>query len=463
MMVMMMMMGTLGQRRCCRRQQRLFWILWLSITLPSLAEGFLLLYHPYSSSSQQQQVPSLPQHTTGRISASSSSTLLLLATKRKAESSGGGGGFGVQKTVAPKKKKKKTNKTKQKKTAPAAVADDDYSIFPALEPSVQNTLVAARDDDRTMDDEIYQRLAQIYGFPDFNYETVAEPAEDTTAAPLDLTSLLTVTDDDENDDDDDDDDAPALMTALDQLPPFESIRVLHVDPLVLAVDHFLTPAECDAYVQLSSGNDDDDDDDGDSVLQSRSPTVGKDAAAQAQRTSTTFYHTFASVPALMSKASRLLGITKELQRWEEPQTVCYQRSEQFTWHLDALGPAEANNGQRVATLLVYLADMPEGGATLFRDLGGTDQTYLTVQPVKGTALLFFPAAGGIPAKPVDIRTLHCGQAVPTTATAPKWIAQLWLREQGAVYQPTAPTPENLQTEGIPATERYCAAFNDSIN
>ena len=85
----------------------------------------------------------------------------------------------------------------------------------------------------------------------------------------------------------------------------------------------------------------------------------------------------------MAKASRLLGLDT-ICRWEEPQTVRYRRNEKFTWHLDALSPNNHDEnklspgyndgaaGQRVATLLVYLTDLPEehGGATMFRDLGG---------------------------------------------------------------------------------------------
>lgn len=51
----------------------------------------------------------------------------------------------------------------------------------------------------------------------------------------------------------------------------------------------------------------------------------------------------------------------------------YRRQEKFTWHLDALSPAESDDnlgGQRTATLLVYLTDLSkeDGGATIFRDL-----------------------------------------------------------------------------------------------
>ena len=113
------------------------------------------------------------------------------------------------------------------------------------------------------------------------------------------------------------------------------------------------------------------------MLLGQSRTVGKDSRSQAQRTSTTWFHYYEGVPELMAKASRLLGL-EDIQRWEEPQTVRYRRNEKFTWHLDALSPEEANNlsgaGQREATLLVYLTDLPteNGGATMFRDLGGGD-------------------------------------------------------------------------------------------
>ena len=70
---------------------------------------------------------------------------------------------------------------------------------------------------------------------------------------------------------------------------------------------------------------------------------------------------------------------------------------------------------------------------MFRDLG-KDGSALKVQPVKGSALLFFPAAGGIPETPFDIRTLHAGEAVAESASQDKWISQLWLR--AGVYKPT---------------------------
>jgi hypothetical protein len=75
------------------------------------------------------------------------------------------------------------------------------------------------------------------------------------------------------------------------------------------------------------------------------------------------------------------------------------------------------------------------------------------QPKKGSALLFFPAAGGIPNTPFDIRTLHCGEVVDPASDQDKWIAQLWLRQQS--YTPTAP-PGNSHGSALEAVSKYCS-------
>ena len=74
------------------------------------------------------------------------------------------------------------------------------------------------------------------------------------------------------------------------------------------------------------------------------------------------------------------------------------------------------------------------------------------QPKKGSACLFFPAAGGIPNTPFDIRTLHCGEAVDGESSQDKWISQLWLRQ--SKYTPSAP-PGNLHSAARDAIADYC--------
>jgi predicted 2-oxoglutarate/Fe(II)-dependent dioxygenase YbiX len=338
------------------------------------------------------------------------------------------------------------------KTAPGPKIVDDFAVFPALEPQVKETLVPAEAATGAgeLSNEMYQRIDQIYGFSSFNYPTTKQGEEEPEA--MSFTDMISASSTDDNDDD-----LPASTTNKDpelplaSLPPFDKFRVLHVDPMVLQIDDFFTDEECDRYVTMSLS-------DKKQVMESRSPTVGKDANAKAQRTSTTWYHHYKGVPELMAKASRLLGLDG-IDHWEEPQTVRYRRNEKFTWHVDALGPDESKmnlGGQRTATLILYLTDLQdnEGGATMFRDLGGSSGGPLRVQPRKGSALLFFPAAGGIPLAPFDIRTLHCGEVVAEDSSQDKWISQLWLRQ--GVYAPTAPDG-NLHSEATDAISNYCSS------
>ena len=397
-----------------------------------------------------------------------------------------------------------------KKPAAAEVidVDDDFSAFPALEAGVKETLVPAPDELSTvagdLDGEMYDRLAQIYGFDWFNYAEGEDPAgteaKDTaksaSSSPMSFDELLSGGEPSSSASSSSSDfgnllgssksssstsasdfsdliaeatggggssstatttkpkvdpSAPVGPLDLAKLPPFEKFRVLSIDPLILAVDDFFTAEECDKYIQLAMKPNPE----LAPTVEIQSKTVGKNARDRAQRTSTTWFNHYNSTPELMGKASRLLGLTS-IDRWEEPQIVRYRKGEKFTWHLDALAPdgeLASLGGQRIATLLVYLSDLSEeqGGATMFRDLGG-DEGPLKVAPKKGSALLFFPAAGGIPNVPFDIRTLHCGEAVAKDSSADKWISQLWLRE--TAYKPTAP-PDNSHAAAADAINEYC--------
>lgn len=452
----------------------------------------------------------LPSSSSSFILSNKSTTLSIIApteTRTMLNAKGGG---------KPKKKKKQrasasssggfgkvaTTATKTTTNNPNEQQNNDYEAFPPLEDGVKESLLQSNSfleqyHGDNLPDEILGRLEQIYGFTDFNY---AEKMEGEGAS-MSFDELLSGTDSSSSSSTSQfdvslkpsggDDFSNLIASAtggetfttsssssssstttisekgkqnlsniLSNLPPFSKIRILHLDPMVIAIDDFFTPEECDTYVNLcakpkqksvTSNHD--------VPMMSRSKTVGKDSLAEAQRTSTTWFHHFKTLPELMSKASRLLGLDG-IDQWEEPQTVRYQSSEKFTWHLDALAPSDTlqqTGGQRIATLLVYLTSIGEsnGGATVFRDLHPEEGKYLRVVPKKGTALLFFPAAGGIPNVPFDIRTLHAGEALGEDATDDKWVAQLWLRENGN-YVPSAP-PGNKHVDAREAIESYCSA------
>ena len=93
---------------------------------------------------------------------------------------------------------------------------------------------------------------------------------------------------------------------------------------------------------------------------------------------------------------------------------------------------------------MYLNTVPTSGGTQFRDLKGPDGKPLTVRPVQGSALLFFPAdKAGVP----DDRTLHCGE--PLAEGEEKWIVQMWIHQHA--YRASVP-PHNRQEDALDAVQ-----------
>mmetsp|Transcript_37041 Transcript_37041/g.41722 ORF Transcript_37041/g.41722 Transcript_37041/m.41722 type:complete len:418 (-) Transcript_37041:49-1302(-) len=130
--------------------------------------------------------------------------------------------------------------------------------------------------------------------------------------------------------------------------------------------------------------------------------------------------------------------------FEAPTVIKYEKDQILAPHYDANRSAEIEDanrgGQTLATLLVYLNDVEEGGLTRFGKLsasgasnneniislesnnGGEFHEKLVIQPKRGDALLFFPAdAFGR----FDPRTEHEGMP----AIDEKWIARIWKHQR----------------------------------
>ena len=121
--------------------------------------------------------------------------------------------------------------------------------------------------------------------------------------------------------------------------------------------------------------------------------------------------------------------SEEASMFEAPTVIRYEADQVLAPHFDANRSAQTEDanrgGQTLATLLVYLNDVEKGGLTRFGRLPASisdlDEKHLTVQPKKGSALLFFPAdAKG----QFDERTEHEG----CPAIDEKWIARIWRHE-----------------------------------
>ncbi|MCX7125655.1 MAG: 2OG-Fe(II) oxygenase, partial [Gammaproteobacteria bacterium] len=106
------------------------------------------------------------------------------------------------------------------------------------------------------------------------------------------------------------------------------------------------------------------------------------------------------------------------------QILHYKKDAEYKPHFDYF-PTEksgskihvARGGQRVATLILYLNNVEEGGETIFPEIN------LKVQPQQGNAIYF---AYTNAKSQVDPLTLHGGCPV---LRGEKWIATKWMRQR----------------------------------
>lgn len=122
---------------------------------------------------------------------------------------------------------------------------------------------------------------------------------------------------------------------------------------------------------------------------------------------------------------RLAAIAHWSPECSEPfQLQKYGKTQEYRPHYDWLDPDSAGHrahlargGQRLATFVLYLCDVAQGGGTVFPNLG------LEVFPKKGSALWFLNTDSN---HQPDPQTLHGGAPV---VSGTKIIANKWLRQE----------------------------------
>jgi prolyl 4-hydroxylase len=126
------------------------------------------------------------------------------------------------------------------------------------------------------------------------------------------------------------------------------------------------------------------------------------------------------VQRIEQRIARLVNWPEE--NGEGLQILHYGPGAEYKPHYDYFDPSEAGTptilkrgGQRVATLVMYLAEPAKGGGTVFPDV------HMEVAPRRGNAV-FFSYERPHP----STRTLHGGSPV---LAGEKWIATKWLRER----------------------------------
>jgi prolyl 4-hydroxylase len=185
-------------------------------------------------------------------------------------------------------------------------------------------------------------------------------------------------------------------------------------PCIALYESLLDAAECEALTALAAGR-----------LAGSTVVDDTDGVPRphAHRSSAGAWFERGQTPLVATLERRI----EELLQWpashgEGLQVLRYEAGGEYRPHFDYFDPAKpgsaphlAQAGQRVATLIVYLADGVEGGGTAFPTLG------LEVRPRAGSALFFsnVDEHGNI-----DPATLHAGLPV---VSGVKLIATKWLR------------------------------------
>lgn len=187
---------------------------------------------------------------------------------------------------------------------------------------------------------------------------------------------------------------------------YPGLRRIHEEPTIYAVDDFLTDDECDRIIAKAAAN-------------LRPCLVNNESSGRAEqdpaRTSTNANVPQREMPSVVRKVTALARCRPE--QLEIFQVLNYRAGQEFVPHTDGFeGPYSACGfvrSARLATVFVYLNDVPEGGATAFPRLG------LNVRPRRGTAVVHFPADVRMRE---DDRTLHAG----APAVHEKWLLTTWV-------------------------------------
>lgn len=194
---------------------------------------------------------------------------------------------------------------------------------------------------------------------------------------------------------------------------FVVMRITKPDVIVLA--DLLSAEECDELIRLAAPK----------IERSTTvdPVTGKAIVIDNRTSHGTFFHL--NETDFIARLDRRIAevMNWPLQNGEGIQILKYGTGGEYRPHFDYFPPQNPGSsrpltegGQRVATLVMYLNDVEEGGATIFPEVG------LSVSPRKGHAVYFsyFNSLGR-----VDPLTLHGGAPV---LKGEKWIATKWMRQ-----------------------------------
>lgn len=192
------------------------------------------------------------------------------------------------------------------------------------------------------------------------------------------------------------------------------IALLCTAPRVVLVENFLTDSECDHLIKSSV----------ESLQRAQVVDIhtGQNYIDNVRTCSNTWLSEDPVVDAIENRIAELVKIPKS--HGETLSVLRYTVGQEFKPHHDYFDPNIPGfqnwidqQGQRIATVLLYLSDVEEGGETVFPLLK------ISVKPRKRNLLFFSNVRkNGIP----DPYSLHAGAPI---TKGEKWVASKWLCER----------------------------------
>lgn len=205
------------------------------------------------------------------------------------------------------------------------------------------------------------------------------------------------------------------------------------DPLIWVVDDFVTEVECEHIMQIAAKK----------MSAARVSRFGGNEVS-AKRTGSVAWVKHDQTPivrGLVKRVSDLVGVPATHS--ESLQVVHYGETQEYRPHYDAwdINTAKgrektAIGGNRAVTVLMYLNEVDEGGATSFPNLD------LEVAAIPGRMCIFHDLSVGSSERHVD--SLHGGTPV---LAGEKWACNLWFREER--YQKRAAAARGRTSAGRP--------------
>jgi len=213
----------------------------------------------------------------------------------------------------------------------------------------------------------------------------------------------------------------------DENPLAPWVEVLSWEPRAFLYHHFLTQEECNHLIELARP----------SLVKSTvvDSATGKSKDSRVRTSSGTFL--MRGQDAVIKRIEkRIADFTFiPVEQGEGLQVLQYRESEKYEAHYDYFHDAfnTRNGGQRIATVLMYLSNVEEGGETVFpaakvnsSEVPDWDKRSqcakagISVRPRMGDALLFWSMK---PDATLDPTSLHGGCPV---IRGTKWSATKWL-------------------------------------